>query len=60
MNRDELPEVMTTEDIQNFLRISRNTAYDLIKRKEFPVLKFGRLIRINREKFLEWFDKELV
>lgn len=57
MRRSELPEVMTIKDIQEFLKISKNTAYDLIKREEFPVVRLGRLLRINREKFLEWFDK---
>lgn len=56
MTREELPEVMEVKDIQVFLRISRNTAYDLIKRKEFPTLKIGRLLRIRRNSFLEWFD----
>ena len=56
MTREELPEVMEGKDIQHFLKISRNTAYDLIKRKEFPTLKIGRLLRIRKESFLEWFD----
>ncbi|WP_294131863.1 helix-turn-helix domain-containing protein [uncultured Clostridium sp.] len=56
MTREELPEVMEVKDIQQFLKISRNTAYDLIKRKEFPTLKIGRLLRIRKESFLEWFD----
>ena len=56
MRREELPEVMEVKDIQQFLKISRNTAYDLIKRKEFPTLKIGRLLRIRKESFLEWFD----
>ena len=56
MTREELPEVMEVKDIQIFLKISRNTAYDLIKRKEFPTLKIGRLLRIRRNSFLEWFD----
>ena len=56
MTREELPEVMEDKDIQHFLKISRNTAYDLIKRKEFPTLKIGRLLRIRKESFLEWFD----
>ena len=56
MTREELPEVMEVKDIQQFLKISRNTAYDLIKRKEFPTLKIGRSLRIRKESFLEWFD----
>lgn len=57
MTREKLPEVMTVRDLQVFLNVSKGTAYDLIKRNEFPVIRFGRILRINKEKFLEWFDK---
>lgn len=60
MSRDDFPEVMTVADIQKFLNISKNTVYDLIKRQEFPVIRMGRIMRINKTKFLEWFDKDLV
>ena len=46
MEREELPEVMTIKEVQQFLKIGRNSAYDLINRKEFRVLRVGRNIRI--------------
>ena len=54
--REELPEVMTIEELQQFLKIGRNSAYDLVNRKEFKVLRVGKSIRINKAEFLRWFD----
>lgn len=54
--REELPEVMKIEDLQKFLKIGRNSAYDLVARNEFKVLRVGKNIRINRTEFLRWFD----
>ena len=47
---------MTIKEVQQFLKIGRNSAYDLINRKEFRVLRVGKSIRINRADFLRWFD----
>ena len=54
--REELPEVMTIQELQQFLKIGRNSAYDLVNRKEFKVLRVGKSIRINKAEFLRWFD----
>ena len=54
--REELPEVMTIKELQQFLKIGRNSAYDLVNRKEFKVLRVGKSIRINKAEFLKWFD----
>ena len=54
--REELPEVMTIKELQQFLKIGRNSAYDLVNRKEFKVLRVGKSIRINKVEFLRWFD----
>ena len=47
---------MTIKEVQQFLKIGRNSAYDLINHKEFRVLRVGRNIRICRADFLRWFD----
>ena len=54
--REELPEVMTIKELQQFLKIGRNSAYDLVNRKEFKVLRVGKRISINKAEFLRWFD----
>jgi excisionase family DNA binding protein len=56
MNPEELPEVMTAEDIKDFLDIGRVQAYDLIKTGQFRSVRIGRSIRISKKIFLEWFE----
>lgn len=54
MKADELPETMVMEDVAKYLRIARSSAYELAKHPDFPALKFGRSVRVNREAFLRW------
>lgn len=52
---EELPIMLTVADIQKVLGIGRNSAYELIYQKNFPILKLGeRKIRIPKDRFLEW------
>lgn len=45
----ELPEV---------LGIGRNTAYELVKRDDFPSIRIGRRIVIPVDALREWLKKE--
>jgi excisionase family DNA binding protein len=45
---DDLPELVTVEEMGAYLRISRNVAYELVKSGAIHSLKFGRLIRIPK------------
>lgn len=53
----DLPLVMTPEDIAKVLQISRNTAYEVVHREDFPVFKIGKQYRVSRENFIEWTKK---
>ena len=45
----DLPEWLTAEEVQTYLKLSRNTAYELLRSGAIPSQKFGdRLIRIHR------------
>lgn len=50
---DDLPEMVTVEEMGAFLRLSRNAAYDLVKSGAIRSIKFGRLIRIPKQALLE-------
>lgn len=56
MTKEMLPEVMTVKDVQEYLKISKNSAYDLIKRNKFKSINVGRQIRIPKRGFLEWIE----
>lgn len=49
---DDLPDLCTVEDVQLFLQIGRNTAYELIKSGAIPSQKFGKLIRVPKTALL--------
>ena len=49
-------EFYTVSDIQNILRIKKDSAYTLIKTNGFPVLKIGKSFRIPKKDFEKWVD----
>lgn len=61
MNKDieELPAVLKVGELQKFLRIGRNQAYNLCKRKDFyPSFKVGdKSVRISKKHLLEWLKE---
>ena len=50
---------LTVLDLANLLGISRASAYELVRRENFPKLKIvqGRTI-IPRDRLLEWLDEQ--
>lgn len=55
---NQIPEIMTVKDIKSLLNIGWNEAYSLCKRKDFPVIKIGRIYRIPKFAFLRWLEKQ--
>lgn len=55
---EELPLVLTPMDIAAVLGISRNTAYELIHSKDFPILRVGKQYRVSRKRFLTWLESQ--
>jgi len=54
---DELPMVLTMRHVQGVLGISRPETYRLAHTRGFPVIRFGRSIRVPREAFFQWLDE---
>jgi excisionase family DNA binding protein len=44
----------TVSDIQRILKISRNSAYKLVRTAKFPSVKIGKSIRIDPDFFDLW------
>jgi excisionase family DNA binding protein len=51
---DELPDLAAPDEAFAFLRVSKTTGYDLIRRGILPAVRFGRIVRVPR-KALEAF-----
>ena len=47
---------MTITDVKVYLNISQSAAYQLSRRKDFPVCRFGGNIRSPRDAFLAWVE----
>ncbi len=47
----------TVSDIMEVLGIGRNAAYKLVNSNQFRIIRVGRSIRISKESFDEWLNK---
>ncbi len=56
-NIDDLPITFGPSEVSNILGISRNKAYALVNRPDFPKYRIGRRIVISKKHFVEWMDK---
>ena len=56
-NYDERPLFMNARQVANTLGISKTTAYILMSDEEFPSIKVGSRILVERSKFKEWVEK---
>jgi excisionase family DNA binding protein len=58
MTTDELPLVLTVAHVQGTMGISKEKAYNLVHRRDFPKILVGRAIRVPRDAFLRWLEAE--
>lgn len=54
---DELPLMLSVQEIAKVLGISKTSAYELVRSKGFPVLKIGSRLVVSKEKFREWVEQ---
>lgn len=47
---------LTIAEVQKYLNISQSAAYQLSRRKDFPVCRFGGTIRIPKDAFFAWVE----
>jgi excisionase family DNA binding protein len=53
-----LPAVLTVEQVQSLLGISRPKAYELVSTAGFPTIRLGRAIRVPREGLVRWLEEQ--
>jgi excisionase family DNA binding protein len=49
-----MPELMTIEELEHYLRFTRKTIYRLCKEGSIPAIKIGRKWRFDKEAIDEW------
>ena len=54
---DELPCVLSANDLAKVLRISKANAYNLLHSQGFPTLNVGGRLMVTKENLLDWMDE---
>lgn len=49
--------VFSVEELQKALGISRSSAYDLVRREDFPIARIGKRIVIPVDALREWLAR---
>ncbi len=55
-NIDDVPVTFGPAQLSEILGISRNKAYELVNRPDFPKYRAGRKIIISKKHFIQWMD----
>ncbi|RJQ30567.1 MAG: DNA-binding protein [Peptococcaceae bacterium] len=55
---DEYPLVLSPADVKRILGCGSNNVYALFHRKDFPVVRIGRTLKVSREAFRNWLERE--
>lgn len=54
---DELPLFLNASMVAKVLGVSPSTGYELMHKKDFPILKIGNRIVVPKEKFITWVEQ---
>jgi len=52
--KDENPQLMTVEDVAEYLRVKASTVYEWASNGKLPGVKVGRLWRFERSEVEKW------
>jgi excisionase family DNA binding protein len=53
---EELPIVLTVDQVSSIMGISLVGAYELTRQKNFPAIRVGRRITIPKSSFIKWLE----
>ncbi len=53
-------ELLTRNDVMDYLKISKGTLYKLMKQKAFPYIKLERKVLFRKKDIDEFLDSKLV
>jgi excisionase family DNA binding protein len=55
--RGHMPEVLSFEEACQFLKLSKPTLYNYVRRGDVPAFKMGRVWKFHRESLDDWLKK---
>lgn len=50
-------EILSMEELCEYLKLTKNTLYKLTQRGEIPSSRIGKQLRFRKTKIQEWLDK---
>ena len=56
---DDLPLMLSVQDVARVLGISRAGAYELVKSEGFPAMNIGNRIIVPKEEFVLWIKQKV-
>ena len=56
---DDLPLMLSVQDVSAVLGISRAGAYELVKSEGFPAMNIGNRIIVPKEDFILWIKQKV-
>ena len=56
---DDLPLMLSVQDVSSVLGISRAGAYELVKNEGFPAMNIGSRIIVPKEEFILWIKQKV-
>jgi excisionase family DNA binding protein len=54
----DYPLILTVDHVSEIMGVSKRIAYEMMEYKGFPLIRIGRLKRVNREAFFGWLEKQ--
>lgn len=55
---DDPPLMLSVTEVAGLLGISRSSAYELVREKDFPSLTIGSRVLVPRDKLITWIDEK--
>ena len=55
---DELPLMLTVEELAGVLGIGIAHAYEVARRRDFPTIKIGSRIIVPRDRLIQWLEEQ--
>jgi hypothetical protein len=57
-NPEMLPLLLTMKHVQGITGLSKARTYDLALSQGFPLVRFGRSMRVPKDAFLRWLNEQ--
>ena len=55
---EDLPLFLNVNDLSKALGIAPSSCYELMHKKDFPSIRIGKRLVVQRETFIEWVDEQ--